>query len=50
MRNSLHARLLFGAGLLAPAATRALAETPPPYTKWVNYKREQRRNHPYPAG
>ena len=37
MRNSLRVCLLLGAVLLALAPTRVVAQTPPLYTKWINY-------------
>jgi len=37
MRNSLRVCLLLTAGLLVLATTRAVAQTPPLYTKWINY-------------
>ncbi|HUX10820.1 MAG TPA: regulator [Terriglobia bacterium] len=37
MRNSFRVCLLLGAALLALAPARAGAQTPPLYTKWVNY-------------
>ena len=37
MKKSLHARLLWSAGLLLLAATSLAAQTPPLYTKWINY-------------
>lgn len=37
MRNSLRAVLLLIAGLFAAASTTVVAQTPPLYTKWINY-------------
>ena len=37
MRNSLRVFLLLGVALLVLATTRAVAQTPPLYTKWINY-------------